>query len=134
MKPTKPAPAKNEKPSRFAAVMGAIGKYTGISAIAGAAIETHDALIERAIEIARERGVPEATIQKALKLKARHDKAADVLALLFPGIVVSPTALRALAGKGTNDPHHPTRPAPKPAPRQPTREARTAPARPRPRR
>lgn len=132
MKPAKPSPAKTDKPSRFAGVLGAIGKYTGVSAIAGAAIESHDALIERAITIAREHGVPEHAIQKALKLKAQHDKAADALAALFPGIVISPTALRALAGKSTKDPNQPlAHPAPKP--RQPPR-VHTTPARPRPRR
>lgn len=109
-----------KKPSRFAAVMGAIGKYTGLSGLAATVVDTHDALIDAAVKAARQRGVPESTIRKALKLKAQHDKAADVLALLFPGMVVSPTALRALAGKPTEAPTLPQKhPAPaSTAPRQ----------------
>lgn len=122
----KPKP-KSEKPSRFAAVMGAIGRYTGIQSLAAAAIDSHDALVEAAVKAARQRGVDEATIQKALKLKAKHDQAADVLAVLFPGMVLSPTALRALAGKSTKASTKQPRPAAPKTPRQPARPRANAP-------
>lgn len=75
-----------------------VGKATGVGALAGAVMQAHDAMIDRAVIRARRAGASEATIAKALKAYGKARKIQDALAILFP-FLPNTAALRALAGK-----------------------------------
>lgn len=91
----KPAPA------REGGISGAIrraGEASGASAIARGIVGTVDAGIEKMVSLAREEGISEAKIQKALRAHRKMERWQSMVALLLP-FVPNPKLMRLLAKK-----------------------------------
>lgn len=76
----------------------AIGRTTGVGHVARAAVDMHDAAINRLVIDARRLGVSEAKIRVALRAKRAADRMQNLVAILFP-FVPSPAVMRGLAGR-----------------------------------
>lgn len=79
-------------------ILGAISEATGVRALAELAVNATDAIVNRAVALARESGVSERKIQKALRARQNAERLQSLIALLIP-VVPNPALLRALAKK-----------------------------------
>jgi hypothetical protein len=89
-------------PRTYARTFKTIGTVTGVGAIARAALEGEQAVINSLVRKARQIGVSEKDIARGLALKKKHDRAVSLAAIVFPWIP-NPVLLRLLAGKPIDD-------------------------------
>jgi hypothetical protein len=90
------------KESRLTAIGRKIGDATGVGVIARAALAAERTMIAQLVAGARKAGVSEPTIQKALAVKKKQDRALAVAAILYP-MIPNPALLRLLAGEHLDD-------------------------------
>lgn len=90
-----PAPARE---GGISGVIRRAGEASGASAIARGIVGTVDAGIEKMVALAREEGIPERQIQKALRAHRKLERWQSMVALLLP-FIPNPKLMRLLAKK-----------------------------------
>lgn len=96
--------AKNKAKNKggLATGMRRLGDVSGVGGIARTALDGEQAVIRGLVAKARELGVDQETIDKALAVKRTHDRLLTVASILFPWLP-NPLLLRLLAGKPIDD-------------------------------
>lgn len=74
------------------------GEASGASAVARGIVGTVDAGIERMVQLARDEGIPETQIRRALRAQRALERYQSMVALLLP-FIPSPKLMRLLAKK-----------------------------------
>lgn len=93
--PGKPAPARE---GGISGLIRRAGEASGASAIARGVVGSVDAGIARMVQLARDEGISEAKIQKALRAQKALERYQSMVALLLP-FIPSPKLMRLLAKK-----------------------------------
>lgn len=93
--PEAPAPAQERG---LSGMIRRAGEASGASAIARGIVGTVDAGIEKMVDLARQEGVSEAQIKRALRAQKKAEQWQSMVALLLP-FIPSPRLMRLLAKK-----------------------------------
>ena len=89
--------------SAAGAALRVAADVSGAAAIARVVVEASDEIVDHIVSLARKRGVSEAKIRAALKLRRKAERVQSLAALVMPGLP-NPALLRYVANRPEREP------------------------------